>query len=151
MTTDRRTNGPMDRRTDTPSYRDATAHLKRRTRTRRQSKTRTRKTRTRRQRRTITRSAECTSLEKWVYSYISFSHFQFLDAPSHLYKRVCPSVRPSVRRSVGPSGRRSVTPSLRRVLGASYAEYSALFLVALLTFSRMHVFLYTILLVKFVG
>ena len=25
----------------------------------------------------------------------------FLDAPSHLYKRVCPSVRPSVRRSVG--------------------------------------------------
>ena len=26
----------------------------------------------------------------------------FLDAPSHLYKRVCPSVRPSVRPSVGP-------------------------------------------------
>ena len=25
-----------------------------------------------------------------------------LDASSHLYKRVCPSVRPSVRRSVGP-------------------------------------------------
>ena len=43
----------------------------------------------------------------------------FLDAPSHLYKRVCPSVGPSVR----PSG----TPSLRRLLGASYAEYSALF------------------------
>ena len=38
----------------------------------------------------------------------------FLDAPSHLYKRVCPSVR------------RSVTPSLRGLLGASYAEYSAL-------------------------
>ena len=36
---------------------------------------------------------------------------------------VRPSVRPSVRRSV----RRSVTPSLRRLLGASYAEYSALF------------------------
>ena len=42
---------------------------------------------------------------------------------SHLYKRVCPTVRPSV----GPSGRRSVTPFLRRVLGASYAEYLALF------------------------
>ena len=42
----------------------------------------------------------------------------FLDAPSHLYKRVCPSVR------------RSVTPSLRRVLGASYAEYSALFFIS---------------------
>ena len=27
----------------------------------------------------------------------------FLDASSHLYKRVCPSVRRSVRRSVGPS------------------------------------------------
>ena len=27
----------------------------------------------------------------------------FLDAPSHLYKRSCPSVRPSVRRSVRPA------------------------------------------------
>ena len=27
----------------------------------------------------------------------------FLDAPSHFYKRVCPSVRPSIRPSVGPS------------------------------------------------
>ena len=52
---------------------------------------------------------------------------QFLDAPPHLYKRVCPSVRPSVRPSFGPSVRRSVTPSLRRLLVASYAEYSALF------------------------
>ena len=42
----------------------------------------------------------------------------FFDAPSHLYKRVCPSVR--------PSGRRSITPSLRRLLGTSYAQYSAL-------------------------
>ena len=32
----------------------------------------------------------------------------FLDAPSHLYKRVCPSVGPSVRRSV----RRMVRPQL---------------------------------------
>ena len=30
-------------------------------------------------------------------------YFLFLDAFSHLYKRVCPSVRPSVRWSVGPS------------------------------------------------
>ena len=40
--------------------------------------------------------------------------------------------RTSIRGCVRPSGRpsvlrRSVTPSLRRLLGASYAEYSALF------------------------
>ena len=35
--------------------------------------------------------------------------FGFLDASSHLYMRVCPSVRPSVR----PSDRRSVRPSVR--------------------------------------
>ena len=34
----------------------------------------------------------------------------FLDASSHLYKRVCPSVGPSVR----PSVRRSVTPFRKR-------------------------------------
>ena len=28
---------------------------------------------------------------------------EFLDASTHLYKRVCPSVGPTVRRSVGPS------------------------------------------------
>ena len=39
---------------------------------------------------------------------LSIFLFTFLDAPSHLYKRVCPSVRPSVRRSV----RRSVRPAL---------------------------------------
>ena len=48
---------------------------------------------------------------------------RFLDAPSHLYKRVCPSVRPSVRPSVGPS-----RVIFRRVLGASCAVYPALFL-----------------------
>ena len=37
------------------------------------------------------------------------------------------SIRGFVRPSVRPSVRRSVTPSLRRLLGASYAEYSALF------------------------
>ena len=47
----------------------------------------------------------------------SFQRF-FLDAPSHLYKRVCPSVRPSV----GPS-----RVIFRRVLGASCAVYPALF------------------------
>ena len=51
----------------------------------------------------------------------------FLDAPSNLYKRVCPSVRPSV----SPSVRRSAKPSLRRLLGASCAEYSALFMLRL--------------------
>ena len=33
--------------------------------------------------------------------------------------------------SVGPLGRRSITPSLRQLLGASYAEHSALFLKTL--------------------
>ena len=38
----------------------------------------------------------------------------FLNAFSHLYKRVCQSVGPSVRRSVGPSVRPSVRPSVGR-------------------------------------
>ena len=47
----------------------------------------------------------------------------FLDAPSHLYKRSCPSVRRSVRPSVRPS------PVLfKHVLGASCAVYPALFI-----------------------
>ena len=46
----------------------------------------------------------------------------FLDAPSHLYMRVCPSVRPSV----GPQVRLSRV-IFRRVLGASCAVYPALF------------------------
>ena len=41
----------------------------------------------------------------------------FLDASSHLYMRVCSSVRPSVRRSVGPSVRRSFGPSVRPLVG----------------------------------
>ena len=49
-------------------------------------------------------------------SFLSF-HLFFLDAFSHLYKRVCPSVRPSVGRSIGPS---------RTFLGATYAVYAAL-------------------------
>ena len=56
-----------------------------------------------------------------------FCHF--LDAPSHLYKRVCPSVRPSVRGSVGPSVCPSVSikgNAVFRVLGASYVGYPAL-------------------------
>ena len=49
------------------------------------------------------------------------THRQFSDAPSHLYKRLCPSVRRSVRPSVGPS------PAIfKRVLGASCAVYPAL-------------------------
>ena len=61
-------------------------------------------------------------IQVWISKSNAFLYF--LEAPSHLYKRVCQSVRPSVR----PSGRRSVTPSLRRVLGASYAVCSALFI-----------------------
>ena len=37
--------------------------------------------------------------------------YAFLDGPSHLYKRVCPSVR------------RSVTPAQKCVLGASNGQY----------------------------
>ena len=56
-----------------------------------------------------------------LFLQLSFVLFKaYLDAPSHLYKRSCPSVgpsvRPSVRRSVGPSVRRSVRPSVRPVL-----------------------------------
>ena len=40
----------------------------------------------------------------------------FLDAPSHLYKRSCPSVRRSVRRSVGPSVPRYFQTRTRRIL-----------------------------------
>ena len=41
-----------------------------------------------------------------------FVLFPFLDASSHLYKRVCPSVCRSVRPSVRPSVRRSVRNQL---------------------------------------
>ena len=40
-------------------------------------------------------------------------HILFLDAPPHLYQRVCPSVGPSVR----PSVRRSVSPSVGPSVG----------------------------------
>ena len=63
---------------------------------------------------------------RWMALWTHFKtwwQIQFLDAPSHRYKRECPSVGPSVR----PSVRLSIMPSLRRLLGASYAEYSALF------------------------
>ena len=48
----------------------------------------------------------------------------FLDAPSHLfnYKRLCPSVGPSVRPLIRPS-----PVIFKRVLGASCAVYPALF------------------------
>ena len=42
-----------------------------------------------------------------------------LDAPTHLFKRMCSSLHPSVPLSFRPSG----APSPRRVLGASYAMY----------------------------
>ena len=43
-----------------------------------------------------------------------------LDASSHLYKRVCPSVRRSVQRSVRRSVRPSVHPSVRPSVGRSH-------------------------------
>ena len=52
----------------------------------------------------------------------------FLDAPSHLYKRSCPSVGPSVRSSVGPSVPCYFRRWSVRILGVSCAVYPALFL-----------------------
>ena len=84
--TDGRTNRPTDRRTDRPSYRDAMAHLKN------------------------------VNLRFFLFFRLFCvravscnRRVQFLDASSHLYKRVCPSVHRSVRPSVGPSVGRSVT------------------------------------------
>ena len=45
-------------------------------------------------------------LKSFFFFLTSSDEIHFLDAPSHLYKRVCPSIR----RSVGPSGRRAVRP-----------------------------------------
>ena len=42
----------------------------------------------------------------------SLALWALLNASSHLYMRVCPSVGPPVRRSVGPSVRPSVRPSV---------------------------------------
>ena len=39
----------------------------------------------------------------FFFLFVFLTAFFFLDAPSHLYKRVCPSVGPSVRPSDGPS------------------------------------------------
>ena len=47
----------------------------------------------------------------------------FLNAVSHLYQRVCPSIHPSVCRSI----RRSVTPVQKRDPGASNGQYWLLF------------------------
>ena len=48
----------------------------------------------------------------FFFLYFFNFFFFFLDAPSHLYKRSCPSVGSSVGPSVGPSVRRSVCPVL---------------------------------------
>ena len=63
---------------------------------------------------------------------VSLSFDDFLDAPSHLYKRLCPSVL----RSCGLSVLRSFGPSVShfrrwkaRILGASLAVYPALFIL----------------------
>ena len=61
----------------------------------------------------------------------------FLYAPSHLYKRVCPSVRQSVRMSVGPSV--SIQGNaVYRILGASYVGYPALLALVLPRHSALY-------------
>ena len=72
---DGRTDGPTEQPTDIPTYRDARTHLK---------------------------SRFPSFLIESTKSRTSAPLFlTFLDASSHLYKRVCPSVRPSLRLSVG--------------------------------------------------
>ena len=59
--------------------------------------------------------------------FYEFAHYWFLDAPSHLYKRVCkfvcPSVCPSVRGTVPGSVHGFVSIKEKRGLGASYVGY----------------------------
>ena len=97
---DKPTNGP----TDMTSYRSSRMHLK----------------------------SPSQSLQlDLVYFFIAYNclgqnlyFVQFLDASSHLYKRVCPSVR----RSVGPSVCPSVRPSVRRsVTPVQKPRFSAVF------------------------
>ena len=57
-------------------------------------------------------------------------YLQFLDAPSQLYKRVCPSMLSSVHPSVGPY----IPRFFRRILGASCAVYPALLFLCFLFF-----------------
>ena len=54
-------------------------------------------------------NAFCDNLyDSFLHQRLYSLNTLFLDAFSHLYKRMCLSVRPSVRRSVGPSVRWSV-------------------------------------------
>ena len=52
----------------------------------------------------------------------------FLDASSHLYKRVCPSVRRSIRPSVRNAFVKIAENGLMQDGDASYVVYTALFL-----------------------
>ena len=63
------------------------------------------------------------------------SRYSFLDAPSHLYKRSCPSVCLSVSPSVCPSVRLARV-FFRRVLGASCAVYPALLTICTVSLFR---------------
>ena len=47
---------------------------------------------------------------------------RFLDASTHLYKMVCPSVGPSVRPSVRPSVTRSFPNARKRVISTSVID-----------------------------
>ena len=55
-----------------------------------------------------------------------FCLFTFLDAASHLYKRVCPSVSRSVRRSVRNAFVKIAENGLMQDGDASYVVYTAL-------------------------
>ena len=57
---------------------------------------------------------------KMFNTELSGAFFTFLDASTHLYKRVCPSVRPSNDPSIGPSDRNAfVSNTQKRVISTS--------------------------------
>ena len=66
----------------------------------------------------------CVSHSPWdqlfIFRVSLFTPVFFLDAPSHLYKRLCPSVGPSVGASVGPYVPCYFRRREARILGAVY-------------------------------
>ena len=61
----------------------------------------------------IKHALEKKCMIKMGFKVAQDTQLHFMDASSHLYKRVCPSVRPSVCPLVHPSVRRLVTHELR--------------------------------------
>ena len=63
------------------------------------------------------------SPEAWFYVFLICRLCTFLDAFLHLYKRVCPSVRPSVRRLVILSVTQELKPCKRALFDQNYYQF----------------------------